>query len=182
MTAITFPLLSATINPTAASPFTWAIFITILLFASILIFLAIYDGLYGELPTILLIIAIVFATVILASRIWSILSTEAFTPAIITDPLLSILILGGLYLLLYLVSKGKWVGDGDWLLATAIAIVIAKPFLALVTLFLSNFLACLITLPLVKGNPKARVHFGPFLVTAFIIIYSFSPFLISVML
>lgn len=181
-TAVAFLLLSVTINPLTASPLAWTIFITVLLFASILIFLAIYDGLYGELPTACLIIAIIFSIIILSLQIWVTLSTAPFNYTLITIPLLSVLILGGLYLLLYLISKGKWVGDGDWLLATAIAIVLAHPFLALVTLFLSNFIACLITLPLVKGNHKAKIHFGPFLVIAFVITYSFSQFLITFML
>ena len=181
-TAIAFPLLSLIIDPATATPLAWIIFIAILIFTSTLIFLAIYDGLYGELPTICLITAIIFAIIILALQTWLTLSATPFTSSLISNPLLSILILGGLYLLLYLISKGKWVGDGDWLLATAIAIVLAHPLLALITLFLSNFIACLITLPLAKGNYKTKIHFGPFLVTAFIITYSFSPFFITLML
>ena len=181
-TALAFLLLGFTVSSISIPPLEWTTFVATLIFTSILIFLAIYDGLYGELPTIFLIAALIFAVIILALKTWTTLSASTFTPTIITDPLLAVVILGGLYLFLYFVSQGKWVGDGHWLLATAIAIVLAHPFLALLVLFLSNFIACLVMLPLAKGNPKAKVHFGPFLVAAFVIIYSFSSFLISFML
>ena len=119
---------------------------------------------------------------ILGLKIWSVLVYAHFTPELIYEPLLSVLILGGLYLILYLLSKGKWVGDGDWILATAIAIALGQPFLALLTLFLSNFLACLVMLPAAKGNTKAKVHFGPFLVIAYVIVATFSPIFLMLML
>lgn len=182
LTAIAFPLLSLTIDPLTASSLVWVIFIAVLLLTSILIFLAIYDGLYGELPTTCLILAIALAAIILLARSFPIFSTASFTPTLITNPLLSVLILGGLYLLLYLISKGKWVGDGDWLLATAIALALGHPFLALAALFLANFLACLVMLPAMKGNAHAKIHFGPFLVAAFVLTYSFSLYLMMIML
>ena len=134
-----------------------------------LIFLAIYDGLYGELPSLCLTISILFALTIAALRIWSILQVAPFSANLIIDPLFSVLILGGLYLVLYLVSKGRWVGDGDWLLGLAIGLALANPFLALIVLFLSNALACIVAYPSVKGNRQKKIYFGPFMVVAFVI-------------
>lgn len=181
-TGISMVLLCNTINILSATTLDWTVFATSIIFALILIFLAIYDGLYGELPSLCLVLSIACAVIILGLKIWASLSVSPFSPTLITDPLLAVIILGGLYLVLYLISKGKWVGDGDWLLGAAIAITLGTPWLALVALFLSNFLACLVMYPVVKSTTKRSkshhaIHFGPFLVMAFVLTYSFADFL-----
>ena len=180
-TAFALLLLTYTISLSSATPLDWIIFIATTLFTLVLVFLAIYDGAYGELPTLGLILAIVCAIIILAIKTWATLSAHPFTSNLITDPLLAICILGGLYLALYLVSKGKWVGDGDWLLATAISLVLGQPWLALITLFLANFLACLVSYPILKFKNRHQIHLGPFLVIAFVIACSFSSFFLGLM-
>ena len=181
-TAIAFLLLSFSVSYNTQNLLEWSIFVTTVIFATVLIFLAIYDGIYGELPTFFLLLSILIAIILLSLKTWFCLTKAPFTPDLIINPALSVLILGGLYLILYLISKGRWVGDGDWILATAIAMVLAHPFLAVFALFLSNFSACLIAIPFLKKGTKAKIHFGPFLVIAFIIIESFSTFFIKLML
>ena len=90
-------------------------------------------------------------------------------------------ILGGLYLVLYLVSKGKWVGDGDWLLALAIGLVLGSPWLAVVALFLANFSATVIMYPSIKKKDSHRFHFGPFLVFAFVVTFALANILESML-
>ncbi|MBR3056297.1 prepilin peptidase [Candidatus Saccharibacteria bacterium] len=153
-----------------------ASFAITLIFALTLIFLAIYDGLYGELPSLCLTLSIICAIITLTLRTWASLSVSPFAPDLIVQPLLATLILGGLYLALYLISKGKWVGDGDWLLGTAIALALGTPWLALITLFLANLTACLVMYPIVKSKRTHKIHFGPFLVIAFFITYAFAHF------
>ena len=170
--AIAFLLLGTCFDINTTSPLSWILFILTLVYTTIITFLAIYDGLYGELPTVFLIIAIIIACIILALNTTITLSTTPFSTNLIWQPVASVALLGGLYLLLYLISKGKWVGDGDWLLCVSIAIVLGHPWLALFVLFLSNFLACLVMLPTLKGNTRRRIHFGPFLVIAFVIVLS----------
>ena len=169
-TALAMTMLASTINIETATWLEWLNFAIIAIFALTLIFLAIYDGLYGELPTICLIFAILFAA-------------TSITPALITNfsiqPFLSAALFGGIYLGLYLVSKGKWVGDGDWLLATAIGLALGHPWLSMIALFIANFSACLIMFPSVKKKKNHQIYFGPFLVLAFIIVYTFSNFFIS---
>lgn len=175
--ALAFLALGTTIDITTASLLPWLTFIIILIFTLILSFLAIYDGIYGELPTKFLIIAIAIAIILLIIKEVSLLQLSPFTPELITKPLLSILILGGLYLILYLVSKGKWVGDGDWLLGTAIAIALYEPWLALLTLCFANVLACIIMAPSAIKRKNHHIYFGPFLVIAFVIVYCLADFL-----
>lgn len=171
--------LGATFNYQTATPLEWTTIVTVFIFSLPLALLAIYDGLYGELPTKSLIVSLILAAVILSLKQTVIILARGFTPNLILLPLGSILILGGLYLVLYLVSRGKWVGDGDWLLGTAIGAALASPWLALITLFISNLLACLASLPHLKSMKTAKVHLGPFLVVSFFAVYSLSDFLMS---
>lgn len=178
--ALAFLALGTTINVQDTSILGWLSFAVLIIFTIIIGFLAIYDGIYGELPTKFLFIAIVVALIALIIKEVSLLQLAPFSPAFITKPLLSILILGGLYLALYLLSKGKWVGDGDWLLATALAIVLFEPWLALVMLCIANVLACLVMAPFVKGKSSHQIYFGPFMVIAFIVVSALSQFLLIV--
>ncbi|MBR3228981.1 prepilin peptidase [Candidatus Saccharibacteria bacterium] len=166
--ALAFLMLGTTINITTATTLEWAALIITLILTLVLAFLAIYDGAYGELPTPYLITAIIIGLIL---AIIKISSTN------LLDPIFSFLILGGLYLVLYLISKGKWVGSGDWLLGTAIGLALSSPWLALITLFLANFIACIVMLPKVKKTKAKKIYFGPFLVIAFVITATFASFL-----
>ena len=179
--ATAFCMIGATIDIATMMHLEWITFILILLFTAILAFLAIYDGLYGELPTRCLTYAIILAIIHLSLNTYLRISTTGFSSELIWQTLLSVAILGGIYLILYLVSKGRWVGDGDWLLGTAIGIVLANAWLALIALFLANFIACLIMYPATKSKKNHRIHFGPFLVIAFVITFSFAKFFLTML-
>lgn len=173
---LAFLCLGTTIDIFSATPLTWAIFIVTLVFTLFLGFLAIYDGKWGELPNHILTFSVICAIIILVLKEWAILSDSSFSFELIYQPLLSVSILGGIYLILYLVSKGKWVGDGDWILGLALGLAIFHPWLALLILFISNFLACLIMFPIVKKTHHYRIYFGPFLIVAFILVLTFADF------
>ncbi len=158
-----------------------AIFSTTLILAAILGFLAIYDGLYGELPLALLTLSIICATILLILKERSSLSITAFSLENVLYPLASVAILGGLYLLLYVFSKGKWVGDGDWLLGTAIGIALGNPWLALIALFVANASASIYILPSFKRSSSRHIHLGPFLFIGFIIALTFEKFFLGLL-
>jgi len=179
--ALAFLVLGTTVNVSMATALEWAIFVMTLLLTLTLGFLAIYDGAYGELPSLCLTISIICAIIVLILKEWTLLLVTPFSLENILAPVLSVLILGGLYLLLYLISRGKWVGNGDWILGTAIGLALFSPWLSLIALFLSNFLACIIMFPFVKGKHRQKIHFGPFLVIAFVIVTSFADFFISML-
>ena len=161
-------------------PLVWLEFVLMLTLALLLIFLAIYDGLYGELPSLYLTFSIICAIIIATLREWANFSSLENLYAHLADLLFAVAILGGLYLILYKFSHGKWVGDGDWLLGTSLGLALGTPWLALIALFLANFTACLAALPAIKSRPK--IYFGPFLVFAFFITQIFSVFFNSLML
>lgn len=164
---------------TILAPWAWGIWAAQVVLGLVLLFLAIYDGLYGELPTRGLTFSLICATLVVILRQWSSFAVsaeasfwgdlEGWAPAL--DSLASALVLGGIYLLLYLISRGKWVGDGDWPLALAIGLSLGSPWLALCALFVANFSASLVMGPAAlraktSSGSAYQIHFGPFLVLA----------------
>ena len=179
--ALAFLAISTTINIEKAAPPEWGIFAIIIIFTITMYFLAIYDGLYGELPTLLLYLAIAISIMVVILRQISVLVSggSSWEPTIAA--LIGGAILGGLYLILYLVSKGKWVGDGDWLLALSVGLALGSPWLAIIALFIANFSATIIMFPTVKKKGNHQLHFGPFLVFAFVITFTFANILESML-
>jgi len=118
---------------------------------------------------------------------WSILPNRAMFPLIAVgviaaafnvfsslDPLwslvnviIAVVLLSGLYLILWLVSKGQWIGFGDVKLGLALALLIGDWKLAFIALFAANLIGCLIVVPgMLSGKltRKTRVPFGPLLI------------------
>lgn len=93
-------------------------------------------------------------------------------------------ILSGLYLVLYLVSKGRWIGFGDVKLGVGLGLLLADWQLALVALFLANFVGCLIVIPLMvigKLKRTSYVPFGPLLIVGTILAQFFGAMLLSLL-
>lgn len=85
---------------------------------------------------------------------------------------ISVLILSGLYWLIWTVSRGKWVGFGDVKLGLALALLLADWRLAFLTLFLANLVGCFVVIPgLISGKLSRKTHvpFGPLLIVGFVI-------------
>jgi prepilin signal peptidase PulO-like enzyme (type II secretory pathway) len=81
-------------------------------------------------------------------------------------------ILSGLYLSLYVVSKGRWVGFGDVKLGLGLGLLLVDWQLAIVALFLANFIGCLIVIPLLalgKLKRNSHVPFGPLLIAGAVV-------------
>ncbi len=147
-----------------------AIFILTLVMLVVLMVLAVYDAKWGELPVVLLILSIVFGGMIFVLRMYDLkLAGESVVNGFL-GAIAGVVILAGTCFLIYKVSKEKLMGAGDWLLALALALALANWWLSLWTIFLANLLGDLIALPgaIKKGNHV--VHFGPFLVAAFVLV------------
>lgn len=90
----------------------------------------------------------------------------------IIDVLLAVLVLAGLYYVLYKLSKGRWVGFGDVKLAVFLGLALSDWRLALLALFLANFIGTLVVIPgLLRGTLSRTTHipFGPFLIAGFVL-------------
>jgi leader peptidase (prepilin peptidase)/N-methyltransferase len=91
----------------------------------------------------------------------------------VTGLLASLLVLPGLYLLLNLVSRGRWVGSGDYWLALTVALVVPSGWLALLVLFLSNSLGCVVYAlhTVIYQRKLAKLPFGPLLIVAGLVVF-----------
>ncbi len=147
-----------------------ASFILTLIMLVVLVILAVYDAKWGELPLVLLLLAVNIGVVILVLKLISTRLDGGGAIPELLNAALGALILAGTCFLIYKVSHERLMGGGDWILALALALALADWWLALWTIFLANLLGDLIALPgaMKKGNHV--VHFGPFLVSAFVIV------------
>lgn len=88
----------------------------------------------------------------------------------------SVGVLAGIYGVLFLVSQGRWVGFGDVKLGVGLGLLVMDWQLALVALFLANFIGCLIVLPLLaskKLKRNAHIPFGPMLIAGAVLAWFF---------
>lgn len=86
----------------------------------------------------------------------------------------AVAILSGLYLLIWRVSKGAWVGYGDIKLGLVLALLLADWRLAFIALFAANFIGCMVVLPGLTSKKLSfltRVPFGPFLILGMIVAF-----------
>lgn len=86
---------------------------------------------------------------------------------------LGVIILSGLYYVLYVVSHGRWIGFGDVKLGLVLALGLGSWPLAFLALFFANVIGCAIVLPgLVAGKLSRTSHvpFGPMLIIGYFIV------------
>lgn len=141
----------------------------------ILVLLAImfaYDFKWFLLPDILM------NSLIVIGLIWSFyeFTNSGYDINVLYSILGSVLILSGLYLLIFAISKGRWIGFGDVKLGLGLALILADWKLAFMTLFAANLIGTIIVLPgLVSGKLGRMQHipFGPLLIVGFVIVFMF---------
>ncbi len=148
-----------------------ATFVITLIMLVVLVVLAVYDAKWGELPVVLLALAIIFGLMVFVLKMYQLsLVDDADLVGGLMSALIGVVILAGSCLIIYKASHEKLMGAGDWLLALALALALADWWLALWTIFLANLLGDLIALPGALKSKNHVVHFGPFLVSAFVIV------------
>jgi leader peptidase (prepilin peptidase) / N-methyltransferase len=94
----------------------------------------------------------------------------------------SVAILSGLYLAIYVASKGMWIGFGDVKLGLALGLLLADWRLAFIALFTANLIGSLAVLPglimkKLKGN--SHVPFGPLLIAGYVIAGLFGDYILN---
>ncbi len=147
------------------------VFIVTLMLLVVLMVLAVYDAKWGELPTVLLILAIVIGAIVWVLKMYELsLTDDGDVIGGLWNSFGAVMILAGTCFVIYKASKEKLMGSGDWLLALALALPLASWWLALWTIFLANLLGDVIVLPTALKSGNKKVHFGPFLVAAFVIV------------
>ena len=97
--------------------------------------------------------------------------------AALADPLSGAAFAGGLFLAMFLVSRGKWMGFGDVKLAFLMGLALGF-WPVLLALFLANFFGAIMGLGMVLAKKKkmsSPIPFGPFLVAGLLISLFFAP-------
>ncbi len=148
--------------------------ITILAAMVGLMIVAVYDGKWGEMPVSILLFAIIMGGIYAMIG----LIQKGFSLENIIQVLGAVGILAGIYYLLYFFSKEKLVGGGDWILCVCLGLLLSNWRLALIELFLSNFIGAVVMLPM----RQKKIAFGPFLVVAFVITFVFRDYLVSALM
>lgn len=123
-----------------------------------------YDSRWFILPNITVFSFIAVAAVSAALMIWQAPDGLAALGSLAG----AVAILSGLYLILWVASKGEWVGFGDVKLGLGLALLLADWRLAFLALFAANLIGCLLVLPgLIKGTVQrtSKIPFGPLLIT-----------------
>lgn len=143
-----------------------------------LTFLFVYDLKWLILPDKVVFILFFFG--LLMTILYG-LSIESFN-LFFQNIVFSLLILSGFYLLLFIYSKGKWIGFGDVKLGVGLALLLCNWQFALIALFLANLIGTIIFVPLLiakKVTRNSQIPFGPFLIIGTIIAFLFGNVLLE---
>lgn len=171
----------------------WAVDAVILVAGVGLALLAVYDAKWGEMPTSILTFVNVCAIIVVILR-WQaglLVGFEGWANLVG-----AVGVLAGVYYLLYIVSKEKWVGGGDWILGLAIGLILGNVWLAMLELLVANVVTLVVAGvmemrngELVGGRGKRKgggamrmeVPLGPGLVVGFAIVLIFGDALIGML-
>ena len=85
----------------------------------------------------------------------------------------AVVVAGGIFWVLYQVSKGKWVGGGDIKLGILAGLLLTRPTQAFLYLFVASVLGLVYSVPLMltkRLTTTSKVPFGPFLIASLIIV------------
>ena len=122
-----------------------------------------YDAKWYLLPNVIVFpligLGVINAAIVIASN--------NFELSVINSVLFGCVILSGLYYVIYIFSRHRWVGFGDIKLTLALALLLSDWQLAIIALFLANLIGTIIFLPFMvtgKLDRQAHVPFGPLLI------------------
>ncbi|MDO4872226.1 MAG: prepilin peptidase [bacterium] len=145
---------------------------------SCLVILFIYDAKWSLLPvkqmTIFNILAAIFCAITLFEN--------GINFENIVNLAISLVAFPGIYLLLTVISKGAWVGDGDWILALGLILLLpASPVFAILMLLFSNVIGLLMIFSAAifrktEIRRGEQIPFGPAMILAMLLLLIFQPF------
>ncbi len=175
LTAVLFAL-SYIYWPSSLQGIEIAIFCIWLVMVVVLLALAVYDARWRLLPDYLVLTLGIFVVISL------ILESIKSGGNVLLGALWGILIIGGLFYVLYQVSGGKWIGGGDVKLGVALGALVGGPLASVLLLLMASTSGTIYSLPFVatgKAKRNTQVPFGPFLILAVILTRIFGHIIIS---
>lgn len=172
-------VVSYMVWPYGFEPFGLALFVLWLVSSVFLVALAVYDLRWMLLPDKLTLPLIGLGLIGGGVRFFGVANLSPVAAA--GEVLMGIGAIAGVYALLYLISKGAWIGFGDVKLSIFIGALLGWQQ-ALLALFLANVFAMLVVLPALsrkKISARSHVPFGPFLIAGCITAFLFGQPLLS---
>jgi len=149
-----------------------AIFVLWLALLTGLLALLVYDARWSLLPNRIVyplaVLAIVQATIAVAVNPKPVLA--------LGNEILAVAIGGGIFYVLFQVSKGKWIGGGDVKLGWLLGLIVGTPGRSILLIFIASLAGSLVSLPLLLNGRLKRnsiIPFGPFLIGATIVVQLF---------
>ena len=109
-------------------------------------------------------------------------AASSFNSDVFVSIAMSVFIMSGIYLIIYMASKGKWIGFGDVKLGLGLGLFLADWRLGFIALFLANLIGCIVVFPLLvvkKMNRRSHVPFGPFLIVGTVLSMLFGEAILS---
>jgi leader peptidase (prepilin peptidase) / N-methyltransferase len=103
-------------------------------------------------------------------------------PRSVIGPLWGAAIIGGMFFLLYAVSKGRWIGDGDIPLGILLGLLAGGPANAFLVIFIASLIGTLVAVPLLmtgRADRSSHLPFGPFLIAGAVVVVLFGATIIS---
>ncbi len=137
---------------------------------SLMLAALVYDLQTMLLPVVFTLSSIVFALLLMALNVYSGVPFSQLGNQLIAGG-----IFAGFFLLLWLVSRGAWIGDGDISLALLMGLVLSPSQVLIAAFFGFNLgaIVSVVLLVLKKKTRKDSIAFGPFLITGLYIGYFF---------
>ena len=139
--------------------------------------LAVYDLKWFLLPSRIIYVLTPLALLMALIRI---INGSGQAKAVL-DEALAVIIGGGIFYILFQVSKGKWIGGGDVRLGFLLGLIAGTPGRSLLLIFLASIIGSLTSLPLLFTNKVKKntlIPYGPFLIVAIIIVQLFGHFIL----
>lgn len=172
-----WPQFDAFLEPNIFEIVKAVIFLTELVVFTVLF---IYDARWKELPTKLLHGASGLGLAFCGVNLLQAVMAGSFVPDMLWGVGGSLLILPGIYYLMYKVSGETWVGGGDWILCIPLALMLGNIWLAIFALFAANIIGTLVMLPimLIKKS-REMIPFGPFLILGFWVVFLLQNIILS---
>ena len=138
----------------------WVLFAVWCISLVALIMLVAYDIKWRILPDFLTVSYGLVSLVFVVLRYFIVNDVKLYSLAI------ALIIMSGVYGVLYLISKGKWIGLGDVKLGVGLGLILASWQTAFVGLFLANLIGCVLVIPGLaskKLKANSEIAFGPLL-------------------
>ncbi len=155
--------------PTHLVGYSIALFVLWLVIVIGLVALALYDLKWMILPSKLIYFLYIAALLMAAIHIYY--SSNHISTAI--SYIIASLVGGGIFYILFLVSKGKWIGGGDVRLGFLLGVIVSSAQNSLLVIFLAALLGTIFSIPFMangKLKKTSMIPFGPFLIAAAIIV------------